>query len=146
MNHKKQPCDCELPGDFCSGVPGVLARMEAGRLHPDAVVERCDQCCRFPSDAATRNRLVELELADQSEDLSSFTVHCLAVVRVKFPGVLASSAKEAAQRTMDRFDWDAHTRQAEFADELTGAVVDVDGDDDHRQTIEFDHELQEVSR
>ena len=59
MNHELQRCDCELPGDFSSGVPGVLARMEGGRLHPEAVVELCDQCCRFESDAAARSRLVE---------------------------------------------------------------------------------------
>ena len=102
MNHELQRCDCELPGDFSSGVPGVLARMEGGRLHPEAVVERCDQCCRFESDAAARSRLVELGLADPAESLHSFTVHCFAVVRVKFPGVVAHSAKEAAQRAMDR--------------------------------------------
>lgn len=146
MNHELQRCDCELPGDFSSGVPGVLARMEGGRLHPEAVVERCDQCCRFESDAAARSRLVELGLADPAESLHSFTVHCFAVVRVKFPGVVAHSAKEAAQRAMDRLDWDAHGAQAEFADEVTGAVVDVDGDDDHQRTIEFDGQLQEVSQ
>jgi hypothetical protein len=36
-------CACEFPGDFHSGVPGILAAMERGRLAPGAVVERCDQ-------------------------------------------------------------------------------------------------------
>jgi hypothetical protein len=57
------PCDCELPGYFCSGVPGIVARMESGRLAAGASVERCDLCQRFPSDEAARQRLVELGLA-----------------------------------------------------------------------------------
>ena len=88
MIHEPTRCECEEPGDFCCGVPGVLAAMQDGRLAPQAVVERCDQCCRFESDAAARARLVELGLADAPEqDLKSFTVHCFAVVRIRFPGV-----------------------------------------------------------
>ena len=55
-----QPCDCELPGYFCSGVPGILAHLQDGRLAPDARVERCDLCERYPSDLAARQRLREL--------------------------------------------------------------------------------------
>lgn len=140
-------CECELPGSFCSGVPGVLAFIEGGRLQPEAVVERCDHCRRFASDAEAHARLVELGMADPvSPDLTSFTVHCFAVVRVTFPGVLAASPKDAAQRAMDRFDWDAHGRQAVSADEITGTVVDTDGDEDHRRTVEFDGDLQEVRK
>ena len=147
MTHEPLRCECELPGDFCSGVPGVLAAMDNGRLHPQAVVERCDLCCRFDSDAAARARLVELGLAAApAEDMNSFTVHCFAIVRIRFPGVLAANAKDAAQRAMDRLDWDAHGSRAEFADEITGALVDVDDDEDHRRSVEFDGQLQEVQK
>lgn len=147
MTHELQLCECELPGDFSCGVPGVLAAMEDGHLAPQAVVERCDQCCRYPSDAAARARLVELGLAEPlAGDLQSFTVHCFAVVRVKFSGVLATSAREAARQTLDRLDWDAHGRTAEYVDEVTGVLVDTDGDDDHRRSVEFDGQLQEVRK
>lgn len=56
-------CECEAPGFYCSGVPGVLARVEDGRLVPGAKVERCDLCRRYPTDAAARTRLVELGIA-----------------------------------------------------------------------------------
>jgi hypothetical protein len=58
-----EPCDCEVPGMFCSGVPGILAAMKNGRLAPGAVVERCDLCQRYPSDEAAYQQLVELGLA-----------------------------------------------------------------------------------
>ncbi len=54
------PCDCEKPGHFCSGVPGILAHMENGRLAPGAKVERCDLCQRYPTDEAALARLQEL--------------------------------------------------------------------------------------
>ena len=57
------PCECELPGYFCSGVPGIIAHFENGRLVPGAAVERCDLCERFPTDEAARQKLVELGLA-----------------------------------------------------------------------------------
>jgi hypothetical protein len=53
-------CECEQPGAFCSGVPGILAHMEGGRLAPGAGVERCDLCRRYPSDEAALDRLREL--------------------------------------------------------------------------------------
>jgi len=54
------PRECEKPGHFCSGVPGVLAHMENGRLAPGAKVERCDLCQRYPSDEAALEKLREL--------------------------------------------------------------------------------------
>ncbi len=53
-------CDCEKPGYFCSGVPGILAHIESGRLAPGAKVERCDLCRRYPSDEAAAEKLREL--------------------------------------------------------------------------------------
>jgi hypothetical protein len=55
-------CECEVSGFYCSGVPGVLAHMENGRLAAGAGVERCDLCQRYPSDEAARQRLHELGL------------------------------------------------------------------------------------
>ena len=56
-------CDCELPGHFCSGVPGILAHMENGRLAPGAKAQRCDHCQRYPSDQAALEKLRELGMA-----------------------------------------------------------------------------------
>lgn len=63
LNEAETRCDCELPGTFCSGVPGILAHMEQGRLAPNSKVERGDICRRFASDDAARERLVVLGLA-----------------------------------------------------------------------------------
>lgn len=52
--------DCQLPGFFCSGVPGIVAHVENGRLSPEAKVERCDACLRYPTDEATLAKLREL--------------------------------------------------------------------------------------
>ena len=57
-------CDCEQPGYFCSGVPGILAHVENGRASPNTEVERCDLCERYPSDEAAREKLRELGLLD----------------------------------------------------------------------------------
>ncbi len=57
-------CECELPGYFCSGVPGILAHLENGRLADGAEVERCGLCCRYPSDAAALEKLRELGFAN----------------------------------------------------------------------------------
>ena len=52
--------DCELPGYFCCGVPGILAHVEKGRVAPGAKVERCDLCRRYASDQVAYEKLVEL--------------------------------------------------------------------------------------
>jgi hypothetical protein len=56
-------CDCELPGYFCSGVPGIIAQMQDGQLASGAQVERCDLCQRYPSDEAAAQKLIELGLS-----------------------------------------------------------------------------------
>lgn len=54
-------CDeCQLPSFFCSGVPGIVAHVESGRLSSDAKVERSDTCRRYPSDLAALAKLREL--------------------------------------------------------------------------------------
>ena len=62
------PCDCELPGPFCSGIPGILARIEDGRLVRDSEVQRCDACERFASDEAALARLIELGIVPIQTD------------------------------------------------------------------------------
>ena len=53
-------CECEEPGFFCCGIPGILAHLENNRLPEGGKVERCDRCCRYPSDAAALEKLREL--------------------------------------------------------------------------------------
>jgi hypothetical protein len=135
-------CPCEQPGHFHSGVPGILAEMQGGRVAPEARVERCDQCCRFESDTAALARLIELGLAAvPPAGVRPFSVHCFAVVRVKFTGLLACSAETAVRQALDRFCWETHGRSAEFADDFTGFLVDYDGDADHARSCEFDGQL-----
>ena len=55
-------CECEKPGYFCSGIPGILAHMENGRLAKRAQVNRRDLCQRYPSDEAAFEKLQELGL------------------------------------------------------------------------------------
>ena len=56
-------CDCEAPGFFCAGGPGILAHLQEGRVAPGALVERCDMCRRFASDEEAIARLRELGIA-----------------------------------------------------------------------------------
>ena len=56
-------CECEKPGFFCSGIPGILAHMENGRLAEGAKVNRCDLCQRYPSDEAALEKLRQLDRA-----------------------------------------------------------------------------------
>jgi hypothetical protein len=66
-NSPTAPCECEAPGFFHSGVPGILAhRDDAGHVAPDSRVERCDLCRRYPNDAAAQARLVELGMMPQA--------------------------------------------------------------------------------
>jgi hypothetical protein len=53
-------CECEKRGFFFSGVPGILAHLENGRLAAGAVVNRCDLCQRYSSDEAAFQKLREL--------------------------------------------------------------------------------------
>lgn len=145
MTHSRDPCECEQPGHFHSGVPGVIAHMDNGRLAAGAVVERCDFCRRYPTDADALARLRELGLANgQTAGEPTYSVHCYALVRVKFPGVVAGDARSAARQVRDRFDWDVHGGGAEFADEIAELLVDVEGDSDDSRSQRFDAELNEA--
>ncbi len=122
-------CDCEVPGYYCCGVPGILAVIENGKVAPGAVVERCDACERFESDEEARQKLVELGMLDEVPRQPTFTVCAYAIVQIKHEGVAAASAREAAKAICDRFDWDRLKGQAVFADEFDRFVVERAGDD-----------------
>lgn len=135
-------CECERPGPLRTGEPGILATMESGRVSPHAVVERCDQCRRYPTDAAALARLSELGLTNAAAaSRPTFIVHCDVIARVTFTGVVADDAQSAAQQVRDRFDWDAHRDQAEYADEIVDLLVEVNGDAEFRQSRRFSGDL-----
>ena len=58
METEHHQCDeCESPGIFHSGLPGVVARVEGGRILGN--IERCDYCERFETDADAEAALRE---------------------------------------------------------------------------------------
>jgi len=60
LDTEPELCECEKPGYFYSGVPGIIAHMDSGRLAAGAEVQRCDLCQRYPSDNAAMEKLREL--------------------------------------------------------------------------------------
>jgi len=75
-NRPAAPCECEAPGFYDSGVPGILAhRDDAGQVAPESGVERCDLCRRYPSDTAARARLVELGMMPQAAPPSRYVLY-----------------------------------------------------------------------
>lgn len=56
MSQATAKCEACGEGYWASGVPGVLAHVEAGVVFSDA--ERCDACERFASDDAARDELL----------------------------------------------------------------------------------------
>lgn len=146
-----EPCECEQPGHFCSGVRGVLAHLENGRVVPTCEIERCDVCRRYDSDEAAEAVLREAGLFSAGDPRSlapgerreTYTVHCYATVRVKLAGIPADNPHDAARRASELFDWDRHWSEAEFTDEITAFVVDVEGDEDFNRTKRFGGDLQE---
>ncbi len=63
-DNKSTVCECQEPGYFHSGVPGIMARVENGRLAEGSKVERCDSCRHYPSDKAAFDKLVELGMTN----------------------------------------------------------------------------------
>jgi hypothetical protein len=61
--HNRYRCECEKPGYFFCGVPGILAHLDNGKLPGGAKVERCDFCRRIPSDEAALAKLQDLGIA-----------------------------------------------------------------------------------
>ncbi|MBA3481433.1 MAG: hypothetical protein H0T51_06420, partial [Pirellulales bacterium] len=121
-------CDCEAPGYYCCGVPGVLAVIENGKVAPGAVVERCDACERFASDEAARQKLVSLGMMEDDPRQPTFTVYAYAIVQTKHEGVAAASARDAAKAVSDRFSWDRLQGRAVFAEEFDRFIVETEGD------------------
>lgn len=144
MPHSRKPCECELAGPYCTGVPGILATMQDGHVAPSAVVERCDFCRRCPSDATAFSKLRELALVDADStnegQPSSFTVQCYAVVRVEFPGIVADDQNSAASRVLDRFDWDVHGRDAQLAESNVIVLIDDEQGPGRRQSFALTYE------
>lgn len=76
-----------------------------------------------------------------------YDVHLYTVVRVKCSGIEADSYKDAIERAEKDFccyDSSYHLQQclasgdAEYAEEIVGALVDVVGDESYNQTAYFD--------
>ena len=98
------PCDCEQPGDFYCGVPGILAHVEEGRVAADFDVERCDQCRRYPSDASARQVLRSQGLLDEHEPGQTYAVQGNVTLRFKLTQVRAASHVGAARHARQLFD------------------------------------------
>jgi hypothetical protein len=140
-----QPCQCMQPGFFNCGVPGVLAHLQNGRLPPDGNVQHCNQCGQYPDDESARQKLVELGLAwTPDRSVTRYSVHCYATVRVEFDGVIASTPQDAARIIDALFDWDEHQHLAEYAEELTEFLVDVEGDADRSRSRRFNWDFEPV--
>ena len=77
--------------------------------------------------------------------MKTYAVHCFASVRVRMDGITAPDHREAIQQAMERFDWEELREQGEFADEFVEFLVDVEGDDEHRQSRWFDPNLHQVT-
>ena len=64
LEQKDPPCVCEEPGHFRSGVAGILAHVEDGRIMRH--VERCDTCRRFRDDQVAEAVLRRILKANRS--------------------------------------------------------------------------------
>lgn len=58
--NESERCECEQPGYYYSGVPGIIARVVKGKLAPGDVPEKCELCDRYPYDADAAVKLAEL--------------------------------------------------------------------------------------
>ncbi len=140
------PCECELPGYFHCGVPGILAHLEIGRLPPDAKVERCQLCQRYADDDAAMRKLNDLGLVWQHEQhLERYMVHMYATVRVTFGELQAVSPQAAARAAEELFDWDQQRDRADFADEITEYLVDLAGDLGYSRSRRLNADFEEIA-
>ena len=138
-------CSCMTPSYFHSGVPGILAYLENGRLPRHGKVERCDQCRCYPDDESAFQQLVELGLVWETGSRPRlYTVHCYVSVRIPLHGIPASTPQDAARIANAMFDWDTHQVQAEFADEMNEFLVDVEGADDFSQSRRFNAHFEDI--
>jgi hypothetical protein len=58
-------CECQREGFFCSGVPGILAHLENGKVVTGTTVDRCDVCGLYPSGEAALKKLRELGMVGE---------------------------------------------------------------------------------
>lgn len=130
------PCDCEQPGYFHCGVPGVLAHVEDGRVMADFDVERCDQCRRYPNDATAREALRERGILQEPESSQTYTVNAFLTVRVRLGRIPAASHVGAARHARQMLSWLAGHLGAECIDDSTEFVVDAEGDTPARQRFD----------
>lgn len=137
-------CDCELPGPYRTGIPGILARVEDGRLVPGAKVERCDLCQRYSSDEAALAWLQELGIPVPPEDAETYTVQAFVTVRVPMYEIRACSPREAAAKARDLFRWLDFRRQAVCDQGLHEFLVEVPSDPDDSRSVRFNGELEEL--
>ena len=95
-------CDCQREGPFCSGIPGILARVIDGQVVAGTKVERCDVCRIYPSDQAALEKLRDLGMVGENY-LDSF--HCSDAPDGKHQADLASAkAADGAGRNRGT-DW-----------------------------------------
>ena len=73
-----------------------------------------------------------------------YSVHCYATVRVEFTGVIASTPQDAARIVDALFDWEEHQHLAEYAEELTEFLVDIEGDSEHSRSRRFNFDFDEI--
>lgn len=73
------------------------------------------------------------------ETEKSYTVHLYATVRVPFRGIIASSQQDAIKQAVESADFDVLIQhpEYEYADEISYALVDEDGDDGYRRTTGY---------
>ena len=75
-----------------------------------------------------------------------YNVHVYLVVRVLVPDVEADSQAEACEKAEEAWDWvhllrsygDDFGPEVEYADEITGFLVDEDGDTEHQRSASYD--------
>lgn len=75
-----------------------------------------------------------------------YNVHIYAVVRIKYVNVEAGTMEDAIKNALDMADLERDWRTAspdyaEFADDVTGYLVDEVGDDEFEHTVAFDQNM-----
>ena len=94
-------CDCEEPGYFNSGVPGIIAHVKNGIVF--SKVERCDTCRRYRSDFDARLALLWRGFRAKYSTLFEIFIYCRKCGRAGGPSpegfhVYAAGRKRAETR------------------------------------------------
>lgn len=69
-----------------------------------------------------------------------YDVHVYVVGRLTYLGVSAESMEEAIKKTDAEQSYARDIQYAEYAEEITGYLVDLEGDDDYSKSAAFDGE------